>query len=36
MKKKFVIISSVNKSQESTVFHGHQKLTSATKQWPEK
>ena len=31
-----IIISIMNKSQEMTVFHGHQKLTSAIKQRPEK
>ena len=31
-----IIISSMNKSQELTVFHGRQKLTSAMKQSPEK
>ena len=31
-----IIISIMNKSQEMTVFHGRQKLTSATKQRPEK
>ena len=32
-----IIISSImNKSQETTVFHGRQKLTSAMKQRPEK
>ena len=31
-----IIIISMNKSQESTVFHGRQKLTSAVKQRPEK
>ena len=30
------IISIMNKSQETTVFHGRQKLTSAMKQRPEK
>ena len=29
-------ISSMNKSQEAMVFHGHQKLTFAMKQRPEK
>ena len=43
MKKMIMIIiiitsrsSSMNKSQELTVFHGRQKLTSAMKQRPEK
>ena len=31
-----IIIIIMNKSQELTVFHGHQKLTSATKLRPEK
>ena len=31
-----IIIIIMNKSQESTVFHGCQKLTSAMKQRPEK
>ena len=31
-----IIISIMNKSQETTVFHGCQKLTSAMKQRPEK
>ena len=31
-----IIIISKNKSQELTVFHGRQKLTSAIKQRPEK
>ena len=31
-----IIIIIMNKSQESTVFHGRQKLTSAMKQRPEK
>ena len=31
-----IIISIMNKSQETTVFHGRQKLTSAMKQRPEK
>ena len=31
-----IIIISMNKSQELTVFHGRQKLTSAMKQRPEK
>ena len=31
-----IIISIMNKSQEMTVFHGHQKLTSAMKQRQEK
>ena len=30
-----IIISIINKSQEMTVFHGRQKLTSAMKQRPE-
>ena len=34
--KKMIIIISMNKSQELTVFGGHQKLTSALKQRPEK
>ena len=34
--KKMIIIISMNKSQESTVFGGRQKLTSAMKQRPEK
>ena len=37
MMKIIIIISSImNKSQEMTVFHGRQKLTSAMKQRPEK
>ena len=39
MMKMIIIIISIiimNKSQETTVFHGHQKLTSAMKQRPEK
>ena len=36
MKMIIIIISIMNKSQETTVFHGHQKLTSAMKQRPEK
>ena len=31
-----IIIMSMNKSQESTVFDGHQKLTPATKLRPER
>ena len=31
-----IIIIIMNKSQETTVFHGRQKLTSAMKQRPEK
>ena len=31
-----IIISIMNKSQETTFFHGRQKLTSAMKQRPEK
>ena len=31
-----IIISIMNKSQETTVFHGRQKLTSAMKLRPEK
>ena len=31
LKKLMMIIMSMNKSQETTVFHGHQKLTSALK-----
>ena len=31
-----ISISIMNKSQEATVFHGRQKLTSAMKQRPEK
>ena len=34
--KKMIIIISMNKLQESTVFGGRQKLTSAMKQRPEK
>ena len=36
MKKMIMIIISMNKSQESMVFGGRQKLTSAMKQRPEK
>ena len=36
MKMIISIISIMNKSQEMTVFHGRQKLTSAMKQRPEK
>ena len=36
MKMIIIMISIMNKSQETTVFHGHQKLTSAMKQRPEK
>ena len=36
MKKLIMIIIIMNKSQETTVFHGRQKLTSAMKQRPEK
>ena len=36
MKMIIIIISIMNKSQETTVSHGHQKLTSAMKQRPEK
>ena len=36
MMMKMIIISIMNKSQEMTVFHGRQKLTSAMKQSPEK
>ena len=36
MKMIIIIISIMNKSQETTVFHGRQKLTSAMKQRPEK
>ena len=36
MKKMIMIIISMKKSQESTVFGGHQKLTSSMKQRPEK
>ena len=35
MMKLIIIISIMNKSQETTVFHGRQKLTSAMKQKPE-
>ena len=35
MMMKMITISIMNKSQESTVFGGHQKLTSAMKQRPE-
>ena len=35
-KKWIMIIIIMNKSQELTVFHGHQKLTSAMKHRPEK
>ena len=35
-KKWIMIIIIMNKSQELTVFHGRQKLTSAMKQRPEK
>ena len=35
MMKMIIIISIMNKSQETTVFHGRQKLTSAMKQRPE-
>ena len=34
MMKMIIIIISMNKSQETTVFHGCQKLTSAMKQTP--
>ena len=34
--KMIIIISIMNKSQESTVFRGRQKLTSAMKRRPEK
>ena len=34
--KLIIIIIIMNKSQETTVFHGRQKLTSAMKQRPEK
>ena len=34
--KIIIIIIIMNKSQETMVFHGRQKLTSATKLWPEK
>ena len=36
MKMIIIIIGIMNKSQESTVFGGRQKLTSAMKQRPEK
>ena len=36
MKMIIIFISIMNKSQEMTVFHGRQKLTSAMKQGPEK
>ena len=36
MKKLIMIIIIMNKSQETTVFHGRQKLTSAMKLRPEK
>ena len=36
MMKIIIIIIIMNKSQETTVFSGHQKLTSAMKLWPEK
>ena len=36
MKKIIIISSSMNKSQELTVFHGRQKLASAMKLRPEK
>ena len=36
MMKMIIIIRIMNKSQETTVFHGRQKLTSAMKQRPEK
>ena len=36
MKMIIIIISIMNKSQEITVFHGRQKLSSAMKQRPEK
>ena len=36
MKMIIITISIMNKSQETTVFHGRQKLTSAMKQRPEK
>ena len=36
MKMIIIIIIIMNKSQESTVFHGRQKLTSAMKQRPDK
>ena len=36
MKMIIIIISIMNKLQDTTVFHGRQKLTSAMKQRPEK
>ena len=36
MKMIIIFIIIMNKSQETTIFHGHQKLTSAMKQRPEK
>ena len=36
MMMKMIVIIIMNKSQELTVFHGHQKLTFAMKQRPEK
>ena len=36
MKMIIMIISIMNKSHQTTVFHGYQKLTSAMKQRPEK
>ena len=36
MKMIIIIIGIMNKSQESTVYGGHQKLTFAMKQRPEK
>ena len=36
MMKVIIIIIIMNKSQELTIFHGHQKLTSAKNQRPEK
>ena len=36
MMKMIIIIIIMNISQETTVFHGRQKLTSAMKQRPEK
>ena len=36
MKMIIIIISNMNKSQEMTLFHGRQKLTSAMTQRPEK
>ena len=36
MKKMIMVIISMNKSQELTVFHGRQKLTSTMKLRPEK